>query len=396
MHTVPTTGLKRGPHALLHLVSTFQIKTDTKWLVQIARYLDRASFRLTAACFYDDGPIREQLEDLGVETHNLDVGDERDPRAILRARRLIVETGCKIVHTHLLRADLFGGIAARWAGVPAIVSTVYAMGQYRRAHRRRSDRFLDAACAILPTHAVAVSEAVKRDCIDRLNMDQDRIAVIHTGIDPPAAVDPSRVAALKAEWGIGSDEALVVTVARLSYEKGVDTLIDAAAVLHKTHPQARVVVVGSGPDGGALESRVRHLGLDGVVRFAGFHDDVWPALEAADVVCLPSKSEGMPNVLLEAMSVGCPVVATAVGGMPEVITSGKNGLLVEPEAAQHLAEAICRLLDDHATARKLGEAAKRTVDQHFLARDVVARYGELYEGLLAPGRQKRVGVVTAS
>jgi glycosyltransferase involved in cell wall biosynthesis len=378
------------------MVSTFQIKTDTKWLVQIARYLDRASFRLTTACFYEGGPIRDQLEALGVRTYNLKVPDERDPRAIIRARRLIDKVGCEIVHTHLLRADLYGGAAARWAGVPGIVSTAYALGQYRRARRRRSDRLLDVSSAMMPAHVVAVSQAVRQDCIERLHMEPGRVTVIHTGIDPPGAMESARVAALRAEWGVGAEAPLVVMVARLSYEKGVDALIDAAATLRRTHPHLRVVVVGEGADRAELETRSRDLGLGGVVTFAGFLEDVWTALAAADVVCLPSKSEGMPNALLEAMAIGRPTVATAVGGVPEAIVSEENGLLVEPDRPRQLAEAIARLIDDRALARRLGDAGRRTVEERFLARDVVARYGEFYRGLPSERGRKRVGVAAAS
>ncbi|MBN2562406.1 MAG: glycosyltransferase [Phycisphaerae bacterium] len=396
MHTVLPTGSKRTPPTLLHLVSTFQIKTDTKWLVQVARYLDRGSFRLSAACFYTGGPVRDQLEAMGVRTYNLNVRDERDPRAIVRARRLIAEIGCEIVHTHLLRADLFGGAAARWAEVPIIVSTAYAMGQYRRQRRRRCDRLLDAMCSRLPTHAIAVSQAVKDDCVDRLDMAPDRVTVIHTGVDPPEAIDPDRVAALRCEWGVGPEVPLVVTVARLSYEKGLDTLIDAAEVLRETHPLVRVVVVGEGPDRVDLEARIRDRGLTGMMLLAGFYPDVWPVYAAADVLCLPSKSEGMPNVLLEAMAIGRPVVATAVGGVPEAVVAEENGLLVEPENARQLAAAIARLVDDGATALRLGAAAKRTIEGRFLARDVVARYSDFYRRLLAQRGRGRVCVTAAT
>lgn len=388
----PRSGTNRDgrtPPTLLHLVSTFQIKTDTKWLVQMARHLDRGSFRLAAACFYAGGPIQDRLEAMGVRTHNLDLPNERDPRAIVRVRRLIAETGATIVHTHLLRADFYGGIAACWAGAPIRVSTAYAIGSYRRQRRRRVDGLLDAACARLPTHIVAVSRAVKRDCVERLHIEPDRITVIRTGVDSPGLVDQARVSAQRAQWSVAQDAPLVVTVARLSYEKGVDALIDAAAVLHRSHPRARVVVLGEGPDRRDLEARIQDRGLDGTVLLAGFQDDIWPALAAADVVCLPSKSEGLPNALLEAMASGRPVVATAVGGVPEVVDSGQDGVLVEPGDAGRLAEEIARILDDAELARRLGEAARRTIERDFGAKSAVAKYGAFYQDLIAEWETRR-------
>lgn len=358
------------------------MKTDTKWLVQLARHVDPARYEFTVACFYDDGPIREQLEALGVRTFNLQSPGEHDPRAILRAKGVIQAVQPDVVHTHLLRADLFAGSAARWAGVPVIVSTVYAVGQYRRSKRRRSDRLLDLACAALPTHILAVSGAVKNDLIDRIELDASDITVIHTGIEPPAKADSSpRDGAIR--------ERTILTLARLSYEKGIDTLIDAAAVLHRTHPAARFIVVGDGPDRAELEGRIRARGLDGIVRLAGFTDDVWPNLNACDVVVIPSKSEGMPNALLEAMAAGKPIVATTVGGIPEAITHRENGLLVKPELPSELAAAIGDVLDDDAFAERLGSNARRTVDERFHVRDIAARYMDLYDRLLTTTKRER-------
>jgi glycosyltransferase involved in cell wall biosynthesis len=395
MGAVTSTEPRSRPCRLLHLVSTFAIKTDTKWLVQIARHLDREAFQLSAACFYEGGPIRDQLEALGVSTYNLNVPGERNPRAVVRARRLIEDLGCDIVHTHLLRADLFGGAAARWAGIPVIVSTVYAIGQYRRAKQRRTDRLLDAACAALPTHTIAVSEAVKRDCVDRMRTSPDDITVIHTGIDAPENIDPHRAAMQREQWGGAAAGPFILTIARLSYEKGVDTLIDAAAILRDRHPEIRFIVLGEGPDRGKLKARMDAAGLTGVVTLAGFCDDVWPSLAATDIVCLPSKSEGMPNVLLEAMAVGKPIVATGVGGVPEAITPAQNGLLVAPDDPRALAAGLARLLDDEALASRLGAAAKQTIEARFRARDAVSRYGEVYDRLSMQHKGRRANVVTA-
>jgi len=372
---------------LVHFVSSFEVKSDTKWLVQLARHLDEG-FDLSAVCFYGDGPIQEQLEALGVSTFNLQTRNEFDPRAVLRARRILADLNCDIVHTHLLRADLYAGAAARWAGVKTILSTVYAMGQYRRAKRRRSDHVLDIACTALPTHVVAVANAVKQDCIQRLNMKSEDISVIHTGIDAPPRMDPAAAAALRREWGVAPHTPLIVTAARLSYEKGVDTLIHAAAVLRQTYPQVRIVVVGEGPFRADLETLIRAHQLRDVVQLDGFHENVWPALAAADIVCMPSKSEGMPNALLEAMVIGKPIVATRAGGIPEAVESERSALLVQPEDPRDLAAALGRLVVNREFGQKLGEVAQRVVQARFSAKRAVADYALLYRRLLAERKRE--------
>ncbi len=394
MNTELGTSTHDGRIGVLHLVSTFEVKTDTKWLVQLSRHMDRGRFRLSAACLFGGGPVPGELASLGVETSNLEVEDERDPRAVLRARDCIRRSGCDVVHTHLLRADLMGGAAARWARVEAIVSTVYAIGDYRRATRRKLDGLLDAACARLPTHVVAVSEAVRRDCVDRQGIAAERVSVIHTGIEPPPNVDPFAVSAFRQQYAKSLESPLIVVLARLSYEKGVDTLIDAAAVLHRTHRDARIVVLGDGPDRAALAARIGERGVGDVVTLAGRREDVWPALSAADVVCLPSKSEGMPNALLEAMAMSRPVVATRVGGIPEAITHEQEGLLVEPDAPAALAAALGRVVGEGSMAERMGAAARRRVDEQFLAHSVAQRYGEMYALLLGRPSERQEGIAS--
>ncbi len=375
------------PCRLLHLVSTFAIKTDTKWLLQIARHLDRRKYQMSAACFYGGGPVQAQLEALGVRTFDLGVPRELDPRAMFRAQRLIARLQPEIVHTHLLRADIYGAIGARLAGVPVVLSTVYAMGDYRREKRRSSDWLIDAACARLPTHAIAVSEAVKNDCVARHGMNADRVTVIHTGVEPPATVDARAAGLARASWGCCGEEKVILTLARLSYEKGIDTLIDAASVLRDTHPEVRIIVLGEGPDHEALQSRILERQVEDVVKLAGFTRDVWSAIAGADVVCLPSKSEGLPNVLLEAMAMARPIVATRVGGIPEALTDEHDGLLVEPNRPHLLAHALGRVLHDTTFAARMGRAAQATMQRRFHARDVVGRYEALYTRLLKPWRK---------
>lgn len=377
------------PVRVLHLVSTFEIKTDTKWLLQLARRIDRRRFELSAACFHGGGPIRDRLDDLGVRTHNLHCPGELDPRSVTRAARLIRAGGYDVVHTHLLRADLYGGLAARLARTPVVVSTAYAVGEWRRVRKRRCDRLLDLVCARLPTHLLAVSNAVARDCARRLRIADERITVIHTGVDAPPVIDPGAAAAQRRAWNVPPGAPLVLTVARLSHEKGLDTLIDAWVEVVARRPDARLVVVGDGPDRGQLQSRIRDAGLSETILLAGFLPDVWPALLAADVFCLPSNSEGMPNALLEAMAAGRPIVATDVGGNPEAIEHLTSGLLVPSNDPRALADGLVQLIEDRELAERLGRAALETIERRFTAADVAGRYEALYERLLEPWGERR-------
>ncbi len=385
------------PIRVLHLVSTFAVKTDTKWLLQLLRRQDRDRFETAIACFYEGGPMRERFERIGVRTFNLNVPLTIDPRGVTRAAALINKWQPSIVHTHLLRADLLGGLAARLMKVDAIVSNAYAIGAFRRAKKRMLDPTLDACCARLPAQVIAVSNAVKTDCVERLGIPAERVHVIHTGIEPVAAHDFEQDAAqFRARCNAHPEIPLIVTVARLSYEKGINTLLDAAAQLDQRGLDFRLALVGDGPLRAELEERAYELGIAGKVYFCGFNENVWPALTAADVCCIPSESEGFPNVMLEAMSVGKAIVATRAGGMTDALEQQNNAMLANVGDVEGLATALERVATDRELAFRLSKAARSTLLRRFHVRDVAMRYESLYEDLLAKGRAVHAGAIVGT
>jgi glycosyltransferase involved in cell wall biosynthesis len=390
--TTSNSGLAR-PLRVLHFVSTFGVKTDTKLLAGMAPHVDRSRCEWSFACFYDGGPMRNVFDAAGCQTFNLDLPSQFDPRAVFRAQSVIDRVQSDIVHTHLLRADLMAGMAARLSGVKTIVGAAYAIGAYRRERKRFSDPLLDTTCARLPTAFIAVSQATKDDWIQRLGISSDRISVIHTGVETAPTIDRSAVDAFRAQFGASEEFPLVLTVARMSYEKGIDTLLDAAKSLLEAGASFRWVIVGNGPDRKNVQRMITDEGLEHNVRLAGFMPDVWPAMAAADVVCIPSKSDAFPVVMLEAMSVGRPIVGTRVGGIPEAIVHDVNGLLVEPDAADDMATAINELLRDPGRAAVMGQNARATACDRFDARHVARQYVETYENFV---RTKEVAHASAA
>ncbi len=385
------------PIRVLHLVSTFAVKTDTKWLLQLLRRQDRARFETAIACFYEGGPMRERFERIGVRTFNLNVPVTIDPRGITRAAALINKWQPSIVHTHLLRADLLGGLAARLMKIDALVSNAYAIGAFRRAKKRLLDSSLDACCARLPAQVIAVSNAVKTDCVERLGIPTERVHVIHTGIEPVSPHDyDEKAAQFRARCNAHPEIPLIVTVARLSYEKGINTLLDAAAQLDRRGVDFRLALVGDGPLRAELEEHAYELGIAGKVYFCGFTGDVWPALTAADVCCIPSESEGFPNVMLEAMSAGKAIVATRAGGMTDALEQQSNAMLANVGDVDGLATALERLATDRELAFRLGTAARSTLLRRFHVRDVAMRYESLYDDLLAKGRAVHAGAIVGT
>lgn len=200
----------------------------------------------------------------------------------------------------------------------------------------------------------------------------------------PAAVPPDPGydrEGLRRAMGAVGDGDLIIAVARLQPEKGLADLIDAVALISARKDTARLAIVGSGPEKGALSEQVDRVGLTGKVRLLGTRADVGELLAAADAFCLPSHHEGLPLSLLEAMQSGLPCVATRVGGIPGVIDDGVDGLLVPPGSAGDLASALEKALDDDELARSLGARALETVERRYGLSVVADAYARIYERL---------------
>ena len=194
----------------------------------------------------------------------------------------------------------------------------------------------------------------------------------------PNGVDITRFQPAHTDNAHTQTKQVVVCLSRLSYQKGIDVLLQAWRLVHEQMPQARLIIVGSGPLQSQLERMARELGIANSVEFAGLRNDAVAQLHRGGVAVLPSRYEGMSHALLEAMACGLPCVTTRVSGSEDLIQHGVNGLLVESEDYQGLAQALLSLLDDSALAQKYGDAARATVEKQYSLERIVDTYIELY------------------
>src|SRR5207244_3756077 len=181
----------------------------------------------------------------------------------------------------------------------------------------------------------------------------------------PNGVDLTRFTLAREDTSIGEREQVVVCVSKLRYEKGIDVLLQAWQLVHQQAPQARLIIVGSGYLQAQLECMAKELGIAASIEFAGLQSDVPGQLHRGSMAVLPSRWEGMPNALLEAMACGLPCVATRVSGSEDIIQHGVNGLLVESEDYQNMAQALLTLLRDPGLAQQYGRAARATIEQYY-------------------------------
>lgn len=303
--------------------------------------------------------LAPELEAAGVPVHRLGATGSVDLRWTLALRRVLVAGRFDVVHAHLPYAAAFGRLVTRSLPAgrrPRLVYTEHSLWSKAAVLTRLVNRatvgFDDAlfvvsepARAALPARLRAKAQVVIH------GVDQRRSQEL---LAQGAAVRSS----VRDELGVGPDELLVLTVANLRAEKGHDVLLDAAGRLAATHPQLRFVVAGDGPLADQLAARRAQLGLAGHLDLIGHRHDALRLMAGADLFVLPSHQEGLPVALMEAMSMGLPVVATDVGGVRTIVTDQVEGLVVAPGRPGDLAEAVARLADDAALRCAFGAAAR--------------------------------------
>jgi glycosyltransferase involved in cell wall biosynthesis len=335
-----------------------------------------ATFDVVVAA-HGDGPLRAAARRAGVRFVPLvhvrrPLSPAEDVRGFLELLRLVRRERPDVLHANSSKAGILGRLAATVAGVPVRVFTVH--GWAFRAHSGAAARLYLWADRLLG-RVTAMTICVARSDLDAglraRTCRRGRATVIRNGValDVPQARP-------------GEDGPLrVATVARLRRPKDVGTLVRAIALLPAG--SVRAVVVGDGPERAGLAAEVRRLGIEGAVELVGERDDVADLLAAADVFVLPTLSEGLPMSVLEAMAAGLPVVAAAVGGVPELVEDGETGLLVPPGRADALAAALERLAGDPAMRWRLGAAGRRRAETQFGIDACRRAHVDLYRELLA-------------
>ena len=363
---------------VLHLLTTLDRGGAENQVAALCRALRRRG-RVEPAVAYlkGDGELAPALLAAGVPVARLGQASPLRTLRLLRAHRP------EVLHTHLFKADLLGALLAARAGVPALVSTKHNEDPYLVDGIWRS---LGRRAALRAGGVVAISEGVARFLGRTLDLPDGRVRVIRYGLD--AAIAPrGGGAAFREALGVPASAPLAVCLARLAPQKGLDVLVDAARRLRDVLPDARVAIVGRGPDGAALRDRVRARGLQGRVLFAGFLEDPGPAYDAADCVVLPSRWEGFGLAALEARAAGRRVVVSAAGGLPEA--AGADGVVVPVGDAAALADALAAALSPDAVAAARGSARAAAIRARALEEFPLDGAAEAHEALYEELRAER-------
>jgi glycosyltransferase involved in cell wall biosynthesis len=325
-----------------------------------------------------------ELEQLGVEVLRLECRSLLSNVAWARLYTLLRRESIGVLHSHMPRASVPGTVIGRLARTPVIVSHEHTWSFEGRPVRRFLDRNVVARGSDV---VLAVSERDRQQMIDVERMPPERIRVLPNGIPAPSESGAS----VRSELGVAPEVGLIGAVGRLYAQKGYDDLIRAVALLKDSYAGPfRCLIIGHGPEQERLRAMIDDLELASEVQLIGRRDDIADVVRVLDIAVLPSKFEGSPLAILEYMAGAAPIVATAVGGVPELIEDGVHGLLVRPEDPRDLAHGIQRLLEDRTLATRLGAAARERQRANFDLDVVVRRLEGLYLELYAGSRRAPV------
>lgn len=378
-------GTGARPVRVLYLIVDLTVGGAEDHLLSLARNLDKARFLPVVCCIGRKGPIGAEIEATGVRVEELGKlrkgGFDREIVPLLRA--LIRRERIDLVHAHMYHANLYGRLAAFREGVPAVIS-VHNTYVRPKILRRVVNRWLARRTPFI----LAGSEAIRDDIVKYDGVPPGKVHVIPYGVDAEKFHCALSREEAREKLGLPGDRFLVGTVGRLEEQKGQKYLIDAAGRLRREGREATLLIVGDGREEDRLRERARREGVGDAVLFLGTRRDLPELFRAMDVFAFPSLWEGFPIALLSAMAAGLPVIVTPVGGVPEVVKDGINGLIVPAGDPVALAAAIWRVHEDPVTASDLGGAAEATIRNRYSHRTTARRIMEIYDQVLGPGAGK--------
>lgn len=341
-----------------------------------ARAARGSAFEITVASFSEVGAAPKFLEVIaadGIPTRLIPVNSAYDRQAIGRLRALLHEEKFDLLATHDYRSHALGWLAARGGPCRWIA---FSRGFTRENLKVRLFQAGEKLISRFADRVVAVSRAQK-ECLVRSGVRAERIDVVHNAIDLEA-VETVAPVDLRARFGFSAESRVIVAAGRFSPEKGQLDLVRAAERVLERQPAARFVLFGDGPDLAAAHDEAVRRGVADRLHCPGFESNALGCLRGADILVNPSLSEGLPNVLLEAMALGVPVVATEVGGVPELVTDGESGRLVPAERPDRLATALLDLLADDVARARFSAAGRERVRRAFSFGGQMERLAETY------------------
>lgn len=349
-----------------HVIATNFYGGPEKQIIEHLKRLDTSAYSSMLVSFLEDGRANEILEKArlaGIAHQGIRMASPLDLNAWRNLKRIVREKAVDLLCVHGYKSTVMGSWIYKTLNVPTLA---FSRGYTTENFKVASYELLDRFALRFASGVVCVSEGQRRK-LEAQGVRAKQVWVVHNAVSPPDPILEFRIARARifSRFELPVDSLLCVTAGRLSPEKGHEDLLLAIAAMGERASGCSFLFCGDGPCRHRLEQRARALGIWERVRFAGFVRDLQDIFQAMDLLVLPSHTEGLPNVVLEAFACGKPVVATSVGGVPELVENGRNGVLVPPGEPGVLGEAIVRCITEPSLREAYGRGAQSTVRSRF-------------------------------
>lgn len=374
-------------YKIVYVIDGLSMGGAERLMVPTLKYLNRENFDAYVCALQskDGNPMADEIRALGIPVECLDIKHLRDLNALPRLIKYLKRIDANLVHTQLEFADILGNISAKYLRLPSVCTIHIMPARDVKAKRKFHQRVEWLALRYFCDRVISVSEEARQYHLAISGAAPAQVTTIYNGIDLSSFLnidrDRERIG-VRTELGIPSHAHLLTTVAVLRPQKGIQFMIRALPPVLASNPNTYYLIVGEGSHQTALQAEVNRTGVHDRVIFAGMRTDIARLLAASDIFVLPTMTEALPTVLAEAMAAGLPIIASRVGGVPEMVIDGQNGCLVEPEDVAGLSDA-CIHLSNHSEERvAMGAEGTKIVAQAFNIERQVDRLEDLYMELL--------------
>ena len=373
--------MKKKTHEKIHiafLVHTYGFGGLENMVTNLVNHIDPNRFVSTIISFAPLQSLNNRVDLNRVQVLSLNKKGGNNPVLIYKTYLMLKKIGADIVQTHNWGTALEGILGAKLAGIPGIVHA-----ERGTIEDKKRNIVLQRFLWNFADQVLSVSEAHCQNVTNTIGFPHEQIKVIANGVDVTRYFpNPAKKEEVRKRLGLKKGSLYIGTVGSLRPVKNQSLLIKACKTILPYFDHVEVLIVGEGPLESQLIQEANTLGLSGKIHFAGVQPNIPDVLNALDIFVLPSRSEGMPNAVLEAMACGIPTIATSVGGSPEIIEDGISGMLIASEDEGHLTRALTELIQDDEKRRMIGSEGRKRVLSHFNLKKMVLKYQELYEALL--------------
>jgi len=368
--------MTRRRKKVLHLITSLELGGAQSGLLLGLPRFENDEYEHILCSITDRMNMAEEFENAGVKTMSLQLQNKTDFMVVWRLRKLLKEVKPDVLHTYLLHGNLLGRVVGSLTGVPVIISSERTIGQ-----ARRWGRILTRLTNPLAQAVEVNSSAGKLSVIKDLGVPEPKVRIIRSGFDLNSITSQNVETNIRNELGLNEDTRVILMAGRLRPVKGIDYGIRAFTKLVEDVPNAHLIIAGDGEERENLEGLARSLSVHEKSTFLGVRSDLPGLLRESDAFLLPSLNEGFPRVAVEALAIGCPVVATNVGGTLEIVIDGQTGIIVESKNPGQMADGLSNLLNDRALTRGLVESGKNLAGEFAIERYVDSLNG-FYTDLL--------------